>query len=360
MGCAAGDPQADRYVLLAPEARAAGMTLQIGDQAVTGALPIEVPAQAKVRLLGPSRDEPVTLAPGELVYVAGREGSISRLALGKEVAVDQVHLKADEGAAKELALQLGGRVATDTEGGWTLSVSEVFAATAAARVPAHLEGVAPVMVDRRPAAGPTPASGVPVAPLPARPIASPAAAPAPALLPASVPGSEPVDGLGPFHDAPVASPVAFLPAAGGCAGVGGTWRGRVYSDPHVAYYDFTLNVRQRGSSLQGNMVVEFWDAATDEVEPPSVCGEAQHVRVVESATGTVDEDGTMRLRAQGWQVSHHLCGEKVTEYSLDRVEIPLAPGATKADATISDDDVWADGMPIAMTRVGCEGAPRHR
>jgi hypothetical protein len=212
------------------------------------------------------------------------------------------------------------------------------------------------MLDRGPTTTAAPAS----APAPA-PALTPAPAPAiaPSLLLAPI--SEPaVDGLGPFRDAPVASPVSFPPVPLGCAGVGGTWRGRVYSDPHIAYYDFTLNVRQLGSELKGNMVVEFWDASTEEVEPPSSCSGSQHVRVVESATGTVDDEGTMRFGARGWQVSHHMCGEKLVDYSLDRLELPLARDAAKADGTLSDDVVWTDGLPIAMTRVSCELGKRQR
>ena len=41
---------------------------------------------------------------------------------------------------------------------------------------------------------------------------------------------------------------------------------------------------------------------------------------------------------------------------------PTRPdGAPKVQGRFAfSSDVWADGMPIAMTRVGCEGAPRHR
>jgi hypothetical protein len=79
------------------------------------------------------------------------------------------------------------------------------------------------------------------------------------------------------------------------------------------------------------------------------------VRVVERATGAIDPDGTMRFWGRGWQVSHHLCGEKVVDYSLDHVEVRLARDATTAEATISDDVVWVDGLPAAITRVRCEG-----
>jgi hypothetical protein len=361
MGCGAGDPQAGRYVLLDPQARAAGVTLQLGDEAVTIALPVEVPPQAEVRLLGPSRDESLPVAPGELVYVAGDAAAVRHLVIGKDVAIDRVRVIGDEQAARELASQLGGSAAPD-DAGWRVEAPAVFAAAAAARVPAHLEGLAPVMLAATspPTAAPPSLHVVATGAAPSqgvgpRSLVEPVLAPpgAPALLVG--PGSELLGGIEQFRDARVVSPVAFSPAAAGCSGVGGTWRARVYSDPHLAYYDFTLDVAQHGTFLQGKMVVEFWDANPDEVEPPSSCHGTQHLRVVERATGAIDPDGTMRFLARGWQVSHHLCGEKVVDYSLDRVEVRLARDATTAEATISDDVVWVDGMPAAITRVRCEG-----
>ena len=329
ISCAAGDPQGSSYVLLDPLARASGVTVQVDDHAVTSALPIEVPARAHVTLLGPSRDEVITVAPGELVYVAGPKATVSHLEIGRQVEVDKVHVTGDMGAARELATQLGGKVALDAHG-LRLDVPEVFAATASAHVPEHLVSVEPVMIELAPAA-------------------------APLLLPVSESVAGPMQIIEPFLSVRASSPLSFTPAAEGCTGVGGVWRGRVYSDRHMAYYDFTLNVRQHGPQLQGSMVAHFWDGSTDQVDPPGACDGAQHVKVVESATGTVDEAGTMRLESRGWQVSHHVCGDKVTEYWPDRFEVPLASGATSADATLRDDRAWTDGLPIQLTRVSCGG-----
>ena len=77
------------------------------------------------------------------------------------------------------------------------------------------------------------------------------------------------------------------------------------------------------------------------------------MRVVELASGTVGADGTMHFASTSWRVGSHLCGERVTDYSLDRFEVPLADGATSAHAVASDDVVWVAGTPLDLTRVSC-------
>jgi hypothetical protein len=148
--------------------------------------------------------------------------------------------------------------------------------------------------------------------------------------------------------------VAFTPAPT-CGGVAGTWRGRVYSGRHGAYYDFTLHVRQQaGSALTGTVVADFWTATPDEVDLPRACSGAQHVKVLEDASGSVDAEGTMHFDAHSWRVGSHLCGEHVRGYSPDKFEVSLATGAPSARAVVSDDVVWTDGLPLALTRVSCQ------
>lgn len=153
----------------------------------------------------------------------------------------------------------------------------------------------------------------------------------------------------------VASPVEFV-ATQPCAGVSGVWRGRVYSDRHGAYYDFTLDVARQGSTgLRGTIVAQFWDGDESRVEPPSACtNQEQHVTVSETAAGRTDEDGTMHFGGTRWRVTQHTCGEHVTDYSPDRFDVQLAMGANRADAILKDDAVWTDGLPIALTRVSCD------
>jgi len=351
VSCAAGGggSQSSGYVLLDTEARAAGLTVQVGDRAVTSSLPVEAPAEAKVTLLAAGREQPLSVARGELVYVHGAQAQVDHLQIGRQISTEELHVVSEEKPARQLALQIGGRVVSD-ETGWRLHASEVFVGASSADVPERLLGVTPVFLTE-------------AAPVPQRPqgpgVPSPGAA--------RVSPSAPVVALAtPTPEAPVAvgrvvvplvppvSPVAFTPASS-CDGVAGVWRGRVYSDPHGAYYDFTLQVAERSDgTLGGTIVSHFWDGTTDQVEPPGTCAGSQHATVVEPASGAVDANGTMRFDATSWKVSAQLCGQGVTNYRLDHVEVPLARGATQASAVVSDDVVWQKGQPVAMTRVSCE------
>ena len=343
ISCAAGQSDPGGYVLLDLDARQAGVSVEVGDHAVSSALPIAVSPGERVALHAGESEEALTVGRGELVYVEGASGHVTHLRLGKEIAPDELRLSGEEAAANDLAGQLGASVAPD-EAGWRLRTTDVFPAAAFARVPDRLLSASPVMLqggERAP--GPVVSVRAPVVDVGAA--RTPAAVVAPIVAAAPVVSEMIVD-----H---VVAPVSFVPATA-CAGVAGTWRGRVYSDWHEAYYDFVLTVAQTGSTLKGTVVAELWDATTDEVEPPNACSQArQHVKVVENASGSVDADGTMRFASTSWRVGSHLCGERVTDYSFDRFVVPLANEATSAHATASDEVAWVDGLPVELTRVSC-------
>jgi hypothetical protein len=347
LSCAADESEPGGYVLLDLEARQAGVSVEVGDHVVASALPIAVAPGEHVAVHAGSSEEAVTVGRGELVYVEGTGARVSHLQLGKQVARDELRLTGEEEAANDLAGQLGAKVARDGAG-WRVGTPEVFSAAAFAHVPERLLGAAPVMLseaDRAPTAAAggvaRTAGAVPVARKPVTPVTP---------LASEVAGV-PAD---PEPSAGRPAAVSFIPAANTCTGVAGQWRGRVYSDWHGAYYDFTLTVEQDGAALKGTVVAEFWDGATDEVEPPDACGQVpkQHVKVVEAASGSL-ADGTMRFASTSWRVGSHLCGERVTDYSLDRFVVPLADGATSSHAVASDDVVWVSGLPVDLTRVSC-------
>jgi hypothetical protein len=342
LSCAADGSEPGAYVLLDQEARQAGVSLEVGDHVVESALPIAVSPDDHILLHNGATEEPLTVARGELVYIEGTGGKVTHLRLGKDVAPDELRVTGEEAAAKDLAGQLGAKVDPD-DAGWRLHVPGVFTGAALARVPERLRSVAPVLPSE---ASPAPGSAGALARAPAV-VAAAAQAPAPTAVPDVAAVTSPASVGSPW-------PVAFVPAAAACPGVAGQWRGRVYSDWHGAYYDFVLTVAQTGSTLKGKVAAEFWDATAEQVEPPNACAQArQHVKVVESASGSVDADGTMRFASSSWHVASHLCGERVTDYSVDRFEVPLADGATTAHAVASDDVVWVQGTPLELTRVSC-------
>jgi hypothetical protein len=344
MGCGSADSEHAGYVLLDQEARQAGLSLEVGDHAVTSALPVEVATESTVALIGAGKRDPLTVGKGELVYVQGAAGHVSHLTLGKDVAVDQLRLEGEESAAKEIALQLGGRVSQEN-GGWRLVQPEVFLATGTTRAPERILGAAPILLHqvspaKASAGGPalatqdfpqTPAilAAVPVAPIPIQ--------------------TEPTSGVRP------APPIIFA-AAEGCNAVTGTWRGRVYSDRHGGYYDFTLTVKQGSagpSSLSGTVVAETWVAPTTQVDPPATCAGDLHHTVIENATGSVDAAGNMRFDSNSWRVGSVICGPKIIDYSPDKFQVPQAAFAATSHAVVSDDHVWSDGVGMDLTHVSC-------
>jgi len=337
ISCGAGDSQQGEggggYVLLDSDARQAGVSLEVGERSVTSALPIAVSAVDRLALVTAGKEVPITVGSGELIYVQGASSRVTHLQIGKQVAIDQIRITGEQGAANELASQLGAKVAVDEENanGWTLSLSDVFAASASANVPEHLLAAAPVMLNE---VAPTEATNA---------VAAPTAPSVPSVgvsAPIAVASS-------------AASRALFVPAAA-CTGVAGTWRGRVYSDRHQGYYDFTLQVRQQGASVKGTVLAEMWSGTTDAIDPPSACTGAHHATVLESASGTVGTDGAMHFNSQSWRVQDQICGEPVRAYSPDKFEVPLANGMTSARAVVSDAAVWVDGLPLNLTRVSCQ------
>jgi len=340
ISCAAeSEGEGGGYVLLDSDARQAGVSVEVGDHAVTSALPIAVRSDDRVSLLTAGRETPITVGRGELVFVEGASAHVSHLQIGKQVASDQLHLTGEPSAANELASQLGGKVAEDSAG-WKWSASDVFAASSSARVPERLLSAAPVLLSAAPSS-PVRAPVVVANAPPRVAVLQQAAVPAVAASPAAV-------------VTPTAATRALFTPVGACSGVAGTWRGRVYSNRHGGYYDFTLHVQsQGGSALRGTVTAETWLGSTDLIEPPSTCDGALHETIQETAAGTVGPDGAMHFNSKTWHVANHACGGDMSGYSLDRFEIPLASGASVARAVVSDDGVWRDGMPVDFTRVSC-------
>jgi hypothetical protein len=145
-----------------------------------------------------------------------------------------------------------------------------------------------------------------------------------------------------------------------CAGVTGTWRGLVYSEPHTGYYDFTLHITQPAADareLEGSVLARSWSGAIEDATPPETCNEGFHWTVAENAAGSVEEDGTVMFHGTDWQVGEHLCGDRVTNYSLDKFEVSeLGDDAQSRtlSGVITDSAVWKDvGLHVDFTRVSC-------
>jgi hypothetical protein len=145
-----------------------------------------------------------------------------------------------------------------------------------------------------------------------------------------------------------------------CKGVAGTWRGLVYSEPHSGFYDFSLHIAQaapEAPALSGSILARSWSGSTDDVTPPETCDTGFHWTVNETAEGKVGDDGTVAFGGTGWEVGEHLCGDRVTNYSLDKFEVFQSEGegqTAKLSGVITDSAVWKDtGMHVELTRVSC-------
>jgi hypothetical protein len=152
--------------------------------------------------------------------------------------------------------------------------------------------------------------------------------------------------------------VSFVPARE-CDGVGGTWRGQVYSVPHAGYYEFTAKISRPDPSrpeLSGSIIARSWGGIPEDVVPPDSCEDTFHWTVVEEAAGTVAEDGSLSFAGTSWHVGEHFCGEDVTDYSLDHLDVHPAADGDPAHLTgiASDTAVWVNGLGIEMTHVACE------
>jgi hypothetical protein len=155
--------------------------------------------------------------------------------------------------------------------------------------------------------------------------------------------------------------VRFVPAVD-CDGIGGTWRGQAYSAPHAGYYEFTLQVAQPAfgdHDLTGSIVARSWEGTPAEVVPPETCDGRYHWTVVEGAAGRVDDDGSFSFGGTSWAVGEHLCGDEVTDYSLDKLTTVVADTdsghVTRMTGVLTDSVVWTGaGLPIELTRVACD------
>lgn len=157
-------------------------------------------------------------------------------------------------------------------------------------------------------------------------------------------------------------PVQVKVAAEGCEGIGGTWLGQAYSAPHSGFYEFTAHITQpdpASPELEGSLVAHSWAGTSDDVVAPGACDGDFHWTVLEDAAGTFGEDGAVSFGGTAWRVGEHFCGEAVTDYSLDHLDlVPLSGDpshVTTMAGVLTDGAAWAEaGLGIELTRIACD------
>jgi hypothetical protein len=116
------------FVLLDPHARQQGFGVEIDGEARSSPLPLAVPLAegAPVVLTGPERREALDLEPGELAYIRGVNGVITR----GNPDPDQIRIRGDEASVRVFAARVGVSPAPDGPSRWLLRGSGVMPMTA--------------------------------------------------------------------------------------------------------------------------------------------------------------------------------------------------------------------------------------
>lgn len=129
LAAACGPGSADEaFVILDPQARQQGFEVEVDGEARFTPLPIAVPLAegATVVLTGPERREALELEPGELAYIRGANGVITR----GDPDPDQIQIRGDEASVREFAARVGVSPAADGPSRWLLRGSSVLPMTA--------------------------------------------------------------------------------------------------------------------------------------------------------------------------------------------------------------------------------------
>jgi hypothetical protein len=120
--CERPDPERDGFVLVDEEARAAGIQVAVSGEARSGALPVTVPEGAEALVVRDGAEEPLVVAPGELVEVVGPNGEIRR----SEVPRDAIGVSGDRDAVLAFAEMIGARADRGSDGRWMIEGRDAF------------------------------------------------------------------------------------------------------------------------------------------------------------------------------------------------------------------------------------------
>jgi hypothetical protein len=112
VSCAGADAEESAILLLDEDARAAGIGLEVGGEAVEGGLPLAVPSDEEAFVVRPAGRERISMSPGEMIEVRGAEGEIAR----GPVDADRLVVSGTRESAATLAELLGGASVEALEG----------------------------------------------------------------------------------------------------------------------------------------------------------------------------------------------------------------------------------------------------
>lgn len=102
--CAGADAEESALLLLDEEARAAGIGVEVGGEAIGDGLPVAVPSDEDAYVVRPDGRERLVMSPGEMIEVRGPHGEIAR----GPVDPDRFVVTGNAQSAAMLAELLGG------------------------------------------------------------------------------------------------------------------------------------------------------------------------------------------------------------------------------------------------------------
>ena len=333
IGCGSkSGPDDTGYLVLDQQARLAGYGFEVDGLLETGVMPIEVTPDDEITLVGDDTEEPVEMAPGDVLLVHGADGAWSRLALGRTAAPDLIDVDGPDLAVQELAEALGGE-AERAGAVWRIWAPDGFREAALMIPPSGLVQVLPVDADYS---------------------AAPPIEDWELSTPTVDRGSEPSTmALGPAGIPGLANPFGESVS---CEGVSGVWRGQQYMEHQSGWYRFTLNVDRGGrdgTELFGHIISHGWRGDRLASAPPQLGEEVwSHYKVRMPASGEADSEG-VRFTGLDWSLEARLSGWAPTfsgEYCEDSFSGKIGrDGLLRAE----NDDGCNPIADVVFTRVAC-------
>jgi hypothetical protein len=133
--------------------------------------------------------------------------------------------------------------------------------------------------------------------------------------------------------------------------VEGVWRSLRWYPGNRAWYQFTLEVRQRGTELYGTIEAHSWDTPPTVQEPGPCRPGLEHWVVVQQAVGRVDN---LRLTFGGtrWAVQSAYCGARPYGYNLDQFRGVIDTNLQEFQSVNNDGGAQID-EPTVFRRIRC-------
>jgi hypothetical protein len=141
--------------------------------------------------------------------------------------------------------------------------------------------------------------------------------------------------------------------------VEGVWRSLRWYPGNSAWYQFTLEIHQRGNEIHGTIEAHSWDTPPTQLEPGPCRQGLDHWVVIQEAHGTVDG---LRIDFAGtrWGVAQSYCGTRPFSYNLDHFRGVVDRTIQEFQSVNNDGGAQID-EPTVFRRIRCfePQAPPH-